>query len=117
MSRSEAVDAYLAGQPPTHRATLEALREQIHQVLPDAEEKISYGFPSFTVGGKGVVWIAGWKKHCSIYPLTDPFLAANAEALASYAYGSGTLRFAPDAPPPAPLIEALVRSRLAEVRQ
>ena len=109
------VDAYLASQPEPQRAALERLRARIRELILDAEEAISYGFPAFKVGGKGVVWIAGWKEHCSIYPLTDAFLAAHPHELAGYSVGKGTLRFEPDAPPPDELIDELVRERLADV--
>ncbi len=82
MPAPASVDDYLAAQPEPHRTALERLRGQIQALVPDAEEAISYGFPAFKVNGKGVVWIAGWKEHCSIYPLTDAFLAAHADELA-----------------------------------
>jgi uncharacterized protein YdhG (YjbR/CyaY superfamily) len=115
MPAPASVDVYLASQPDAQRVALERLRTRIHELVPGAEEAISYGFPAFKVGGKGVVWIAGWKEHCSIYPLTDAFLAAHPDELAGYSVGKGTLRFKPDAPPPDELIDELIRERLADV--
>lgn len=115
MTDLAAVDAYLAKQPEAQRACLERLRARIASLLPDAEQSISYGIPVFKLRGHGVVWIAGWKAHCSIYPLTDAFVAEHREDLAPYASGRGTLRFPPDDPPPDELIEALVRARAADI--
>lgn len=115
MTGDPAVDAYLAQQPAPQRAALDHLRAQIGRIVPDAVESISYGIPAFKLRGRGILWIAGWKAHCSIYPLTDAFLAEHAGELDGYGQGKGTLRFSPDAPLPDPLLEALIRARLAEV--
>jgi len=110
------VDAYFGALPPDQRVLLEAMRARIHRLLPDAEEAMSYGMPAFTVGGKSVVWIAGWKRHCSLYPLTDAFLAAHADALQAFDQTKGSIHFTADAPLPDELVDALVRERLAEVQ-
>lgn len=116
MAGSAAFDAYIAKQPDPQRAALEQMRDRIRALVPDAVESISYGMPVFKLDGRDLVWIAGWKAHCSIYPLTDSFIADHAAELAGYALGKGTLRFTPDAPPPDALIEDLVRGRVADLR-
>jgi uncharacterized protein YdhG (YjbR/CyaY superfamily) len=115
MAATSAVDEYLARHPAQQRAALGRLRAQLQRLLPDAVETISYGMPAFTIDGKAVVWFAGWKAHCSIYPLTDTFLASHAEELRGYRRTKGSLHFAPEAPPPESLVEALVRARLADL--
>jgi len=110
------VDAYFGALPPDQRALLESIRARIHGLIPDAEEAMSYGMPAFTIDGKSVVWIAGWKRHCSLYPLTDAFLAEHADELRAFDRTKGSVHFTPDAPLPDALLDALVRSRLAEVR-
>lgn len=114
MSAASGVEDYLARQPAPQRAALERLRTIIRGVLPDAEEVISYGLIGFRNAGRPVVWIAGWKKHVSVYPLSDAFFAQHADALRGHEYGKGTLRFRPDEEPPSDIIEELVRSRVAE---
>lgn len=116
MSDAGAVDAYLDRQQAPQRAALERIRSRLHELIPDAVDAISYGIPCVKVDGRGLLWYAGWKAHCSIYPLTDAFLAAHANELAGYGHGKGTLRFPPDAPLPTELFDALVRERLTEHR-
>ena len=41
------VDRYLAAVDEPKRSTLEVLRTSILEVLPDAEQCISYGMPAF----------------------------------------------------------------------
>jgi uncharacterized protein YdhG (YjbR/CyaY superfamily) len=51
MSKSE-VDRYLASLEEPKRGTLEALRQTILDILPEAEECFSYGLPAFKIQGK-----------------------------------------------------------------
>ena len=109
------IDAYLATLPPDQREALQRLRGQIRQVAPDAVETISYDMPAFKLGGRFLVSFAGWKAHCSIYPLTDSFLAGHAGELEGYARTKGSLHFTPKVPLPESVVEALIRERVADL--
>lgn len=115
MATNSPIDAYLEGRPPDQREALQRLRSQIKRLLPDAVEVISYGMPAFRVDGNVVVWIAAWKAHCSIYPLTDTFRKTHADALQGYTITRGSVHFTPATPLPETVVEALVRARLAEL--
>ena len=112
----ESIDAYLADVPADQRDALQALRAQVRRLIPDAEEAISYGMPAFQLGGRTVVWFAAWKDHCSVYPLTDSFLADHADELTPFGRTKGSLHFTPEAPLPDGLVEQLVTARLADLR-
>lgn len=109
------VDAYLAALSADQRAALEHLRARVAGLVPDAVELISYGMPAFKLNGRFLLSYAGWKRHCSIYPLTDAFLAAHADALAGFGRTKGSLHFTPGSPVPDPLLEQLIRARVADV--
>ena len=115
MTTDPRVDAYLAALPPEQRALLEHVRGLIGKVVPDAEETISYGMPAFKRGGTFFLSYAGWKRHCSIYPLTDAFLAKHRAELDGYGRTKGSLHFTPERPLPDGLVEQLVRD-LADER-
>ena len=115
MRHDPAVDAYLAKLPADQRQALQRLRTQIARTAPEAVETISYGMPAFRLGGRFLVSYAGWKAHCSIYPLTDTFLQAHADELAGYGRTKGSLHFTLEAPLPEALAEALVRERVADI--
>ena len=115
MSHDSRVDAYLSALPADQHEALRRLRAQIARLVPDAIETISYGMPAFKVRGHGLLWYAGWKTHCSIYPLTDSFSEAHAEALKGYRRTKGSLHFTPDSPLPEDLVERLVQERLAHL--
>ena len=113
----DGVDAYLAKQPSEQRAAIERLREIVRAVAPDVTEAISYGIIGLKLDGRALVWLAGWKRHVSIYPLTSSFLSEHAAELERFTLKKGTLQLPLGAPIPDELIDALVRSRLEELRQ
>jgi len=115
MAHNSPIDAYLATLPPDQHRALQGLRAQIARLVPDAVETISYGIPTLKLNGRPLLWFAAWKAHCSIYPLTDTFLEAHADELNGYRRTKGSLHFTPEAPVAEPLVERLVRARLADL--
>jgi len=113
------VDAYIATQPIPVQPVLRCVRSIIRKVLPDAEETISYQIPTYKLDGQYVVYFAGWKKHWSLYPVTEPVRAKLASELAAYELSKGTVRFPLADPVPAKLVERIVRelARAAEARR
>jgi uncharacterized protein YdhG (YjbR/CyaY superfamily) len=67
MSAAE-IDAYLQALDEPRRSTLTQLRETILDILPDADQGISYGAPAFKVGGKTIAGFAAFKHHLSYLP-------------------------------------------------
>ena len=67
MSAQE-IDQYLEALEEPKRGTLALLRQRILDVLPDAEQGMSYGVPSFKVRGKTVAGFAAFKDHLSYLP-------------------------------------------------
>lgn len=114
MSGNE-IDAYLDGLDEPRRSTLEALRRSILEVVPDAEQGLSYGMPAFTVRGKTVAGFAAFAHHLSYLPHSGSVLAALGDEVAGYQTSKGALRFPVDQPLPAPLVARLVTARLREL--
>ena len=115
MTRDPRIDSYLATRPADQREALQRVRTQIARIVPEAAETISYGMPAFKLRDRFLVSFAGWKDHCSIYPLTETFLAAHRDELQGYGRTKGSLHFTPDVPLPEALLERLVRARLADL--
>lgn len=115
MADPGAVDAYLASLPDAQRRILERVRSVIARAVPDAVETISYGMPAFRLRDQFLVSYAGWKRHCSLYPLTDSFLAAHATELDGYDRTKGSVHFTPDRPLPDEVVEQLVLGRVADL--
>jgi uncharacterized protein YdhG (YjbR/CyaY superfamily) len=102
-----AVDEYIAGFPPDTQAALRQARAAIRDAAPDASEGLSYGIPTFFLKGRYLIYLAGWKRHISIYPIPSGDAALEAE-LAPYRAGKGTLQFPLGATIPDALIGRIV---------
>lgn len=116
MANPTTVAAYLAGMPPGARRALRQLRTAIKTAAPGLTERISYRIPAFELGGRPLLYIAGFKAHVSVYPVTSGMLARYGKAIAPYRAGKGTLRFPLDAPMPVDLVAKLARVRVRELR-
>ena len=101
------VDDYLGSFPDDVRIILEEVRRTIHQVVPAADEAISYRIPAVTLDGRHLVYFAGWKHQVSLYPLPQVDHAL-AQELAPYRVGKSTARFRIGEPVPYDLIGRLV---------
>src|SRR5215471_10088509 len=106
------IDLYLDALEEPKRTTLARLRQTILDVLPEAEQGISYGLPAFKVRGKTIAGFAAFKNHLSYLPHSGSVFPQLKDELQGYSTSSGALRFGIDQPLPAPLVEKLIAVRL-----
>lgn len=114
MSEHE-IDRYLAALDEPKRGTLEQLRRTILEVIPDAEQCISYGMPAFKLDGKAVAGFAAFKNHLSYFPHSGSVLAELADDLVGYTASKGTLQFPIDTPLPKTLVKRLITVRRGQL--
>ena len=110
MSKGE-VDRYLASLEQPKRGTLEALRRTILDILPEAEECISYGLPAFRVQGKVIAGFAAFKNHLSYLPHSGSVFHEFEGELSQYKTSKGALQFPIDTPLPKALVKRLIAVR------
>jgi uncharacterized protein YdhG (YjbR/CyaY superfamily) len=118
MAKSDlkSVDDYIDSQPEAVRAILERVRGSIRRALPEAEEVLSYKIPTYKIGGRAVLYFAGWKQHFSLYPVTDPIVTAFKDELVPYEVNNkGTIRFPLSRPVPVKLIERIAKARAKQM--
>lgn len=111
------VDEYLAAVPEPKRGTLEALRRTIREILPEAEECISYGMPAYRVRGKVVAGFAAFTNHLAYLPHSGSVLSALRAELSGYESTPGSLHFPIDQPLPKALLEKLISVRLDQLQR
>lgn len=88
---------------------------RLRTILPHADECLKYGMPAFTLDGKGVAAYAGFKDHCSYFPMSSAVLEQMGAAAARCPRSKGALRFPVDKPLPVALVRRLVKLRLVEI--
>ena len=116
MSKKEVSD-HLKKFDTAQRKALQTVREAIAEALPDAEEVIKYGMPTFTVNGKAVIGFDGFKNHNSIFPYSGSLNARLKEELASYIQTKGSIHFDLAKAMPKTLIRKIVKERLKEMAE
>lgn len=105
------IDEYLATLTDEQRATVERMRATVRDAVPAARDAFSYGMPGFTLDGRALVWVAAWKHHYSLYPVSEAQVAAAAAPGDAYDVEKGTLRFRAGAPLPWALVARLAKAR------
>ena len=113
-TQANTIDEYLAALSDEQRAALERLRKTIRTVAPRAEERISYQLAAFRLDGKMLVAFGATANHCAFYLMSSSTLEAFKDELKGYDTSKGTIRFQPDKPLPAALVQKLVKARIAE---
>jgi uncharacterized protein YdhG (YjbR/CyaY superfamily) len=108
------IDQYLDGVEEPKRATLALLRQTILDLLPDAEQGMSYGLPAFKIRGKTIAGFAAFKNHLSYLPHSGSVFPQLKGELEDYSTSSGALRFDIGHPLPGPLVEKLIAVRLRQ---
>jgi len=111
------VDEYLRAVEEPKRSTLQALRETILEIVPDAEQAISYRVPAFGVDGKTFAGFAAFRDHLSYLPFSGSVLTRLGDELGGYTKTKSALHFDIDRPLPKTLVEKLISVRLAEIRE
>ena len=108
------IDDYLSNVSPSQKEELERIRNIVKQIVPDAEETISYGIPAFKYKHKYFIGFAGFKNHMSIFPGSIP-LESLGDKLKGFKISKGTIQFTEDKPVSEALIKELIHNRLTKI--
>jgi uncharacterized protein YdhG (YjbR/CyaY superfamily) len=89
----DSIDAYFANlKNPKHLDDLKQLRSFLQKRLPDAEEDMRYGMPSYVNGEHVVVTMASQKNYMSLY-MDMELVAARRDELGDLNCGKSCIRF------------------------
>lgn len=115
VAQPQTIDEYIRAFPEDAQHVLETLRQAIRKAAPKATESVSYKMPTFKLDGQPLVYFAGWKKHVSLYPITDAMRRSMKE-IAAYKSLGVTIQFPLGEPLPLSLIKKIVKQRIRDVR-
>lgn len=93
---------------------LNALRQLIKKLVPDAVEKIAYRMPTFYLNGN-LVHFAAHAEHIGFYPTPSSVVRFERE-LSKYKTSKGAIQFPLDEPMPIELVKKIVLFRAKENR-
>ena len=100
------VSEYINKQELTQKEVLIKVRKLIQELLPQAEEKMSYGVPAFKLNGKQILY-AAFKEHLGLYPEPE-IIEKFKDELKDYETAKGTIKFSLKNPIPYDLIKKII---------
>ena len=106
------IDEYIAAFSPEVQSILKKIRVTIREAVPEAEEKISYQIPAFTLSGD-MIYFAAFKKHIGMYPPVNGDEQLRQE-ISRYRGEKGNLKVPLDEPIPYDLISRIAKFRARE---
>ena len=108
------IDTYLENVTPAQKEALEHIRQLVKTLLPDAEEVISYGMPTFKYRKKNLVHFAGFKDHMSLFPTGDESINA-ITGIEKFHTSKGTLQFTENNLIPDDIIKQIIALRIKNI--
>ena len=100
--------------PLPHRKTMLAMRHSILQIIPNAEEIISYGMPAFRVNGHVFAGLLANKKHVGYYPFSGSVLVNFKKELINISHTKSAIHVPIDKPLSKALISKLIKARISQ---
>ena len=101
--------------PSPQRETMLEMRKRILELVPRAEEVVSYGMPAFKVDGKIVAGLLSNKKHVGYYPFSGSILHLFPDELANFSATKSALHVPIDKPLTKTLLNKLIKARLTQI--
>ena len=106
-----AMDDYVAGLPAEQAAALARVRAIAEEVVPEAEEGVSYGMSAYLYAGRPLLGFRAAKKHLSVFPFSPEAIEAVGDRLDGFDVSKGTVRFTADGPLPDDVLRDIVLAR------
>ncbi len=106
------VKKHYMSAPSPHRETMLEMRNRILEVIPDAEEVVSYGMPAFKLDGRVLAGLLANKKHVGYYPFSGSILHLFPEELAKFSTTKSAIHVPVDKPLAKGLIKKLIRAKV-----
>jgi uncharacterized protein YdhG (YjbR/CyaY superfamily) len=106
------MNEYIDKFPEEVKQRLLAIKRLVKKIVPNAEETMAYGLPTFKLFGN-LVHFGGFKNHIGFYPVPSGLKAFKKE-LANYKTSKGAVQFQNSEKLPLDLIEKIVKFRVEE---
>ena len=103
---------YIEGQDARIRPRLHQVWDAISAAIPEAEQRIAYGMPTFWKG-RNIIHFAAMKRHIGIYP-GPAAVEAFRDRLVGYKTSKGAIQLPNDQPLPLELVAEIARWSCAE---
>lgn len=115
MNNKNVVLDYLEKLPAHEKEALATVRNQILELVPEMEERLSRGVPFFYYKGKRAVGFRSSKTHLSFFIMEGNVMNDLEKEIAHLDCSNTVIRFNAEHPIPSNIIEKLVLARAKEI--
>jgi uncharacterized protein YdhG (YjbR/CyaY superfamily) len=109
------VTDYIESLDGVGRDVVAHMIERARELVPDAEEGMSYGMPALRYRGSPLFSAIETKKHVGVYPFSPAVVDVVAPELGGYHVTKGSVGFRPEAPLPDAVIDRMILLRRDEI--
>ena len=109
------LDDYLATLDEADRSVLTGIRKRAQELVPDADQGMSYGMAALRHRGRPLVGLVATRNHLSMFPFSPAVVSAVADDLEGYSLSKGTIRFSVEKALPANIVDRVILLRRAEI--
>jgi len=109
------VDEYLRTIHGPDREALERVIAIARDVVPEAQEGISYAMPALLYRDKGLLATVRTKKFLSLYPYSGAVIASVLDALSDFQTTTGSVHYSAHHQLPDAIVRRIVAARRAEI--
>lgn len=106
MPANSHIDEYISRHEGIAKERLTQLHSILLEIMPEAEQEVSYQMPTFKLGRYNAFHFAAFKHHVSIFP-SSYAIEYFAEKLKAYKVSKGTVQFQNNEPLPVDLIREI----------
>ena len=106
-SAPNSIDEYISGQEENIQSVLVGIKEAIHNAIPEAEETIAWGMPTWRKKSN-IIHFAVSKNHIGVY-VGQEAVEFFKEKLSDYETDKGTIRLKMNQEVPFPLIAEIAK--------
>jgi uncharacterized protein YdhG (YjbR/CyaY superfamily) len=112
--KPKTIDEYLGKVETRQRAELERIRALVKELVPRAEEAISYNMPTLKYKNRALVYFTASKKHMSFMP-SSWAIEELKDKLKGYKTTEHSIQFTLEHPLPDALIKELVLNHVRDI--
>lgn len=115
MSSLSFFEAFIKDLSEEQQEALKQLRANILAAAPTAEEGVSSGVPAFKYKGKYLASLNAAQNHLSFFMMRGNALKDLREDLQEFKITNVAVKFTPDKPIPAELVQKIITTRMQEI--
>jgi uncharacterized protein YdhG (YjbR/CyaY superfamily) len=106
------IDDYLETVEPPKRKELQRIRALAKEIVPEAEETVSYKMPALKYAGKTFLGFDARKNHIGIYPFSGSVIPQLKDELRGCTVSKGAIQIPLDRPISKRLLKLVIMRRL-----